>query len=431
MSMAPLWIRYDKMTFSGLLDTFKGFFSRAFWFSRFLPVALVATTHLMLAIWIIPLDPSAIKGAIFDATPTSALLWFAAAVILAYAIGPAVSMLGGLLDGSLLPQWCHDELRKSRFEEWERSSRMRDEARRLSSDATLMAGDVSKDLKDTRDTSQVRAITDSIKIETACFAVKKLESKALGFLKSGFGSEPIDLEDFHKAGTLLRAALEVNSADLLNDKCSEKLDDAHVKFDGLLTRLEVETGHRYRAAVARCPLDDPTDWQPTRFGDARKVRDRYCIDSYGVGFDFLWPRVRLAITGGEADTDQGLPRHVVDGSAQADFSVLLLALALTVPAFWLPSILYWHKSMIAFVATGVLAPVILAILYELAVQSEMAFATVVASAIDRYRLEAFPLLKLKLPPSRSAEKALWQRLERSGVASNAEDMVYIYPGGPQ
>jgi hypothetical protein len=190
---------------------------------------------------------------------------------------------------------------------------------------------------------------------------------------------------------------------------------------------ESEARHRLNAVARRMPTLDPRDWQATRLGDARYARDSYVRDTYGASFDYLWPKVRMAVGDGEADDAKAVARSVADAASLVDFAALLLVLALTIPAVWLPVIIVNDKPVFAFLAIGVGAPIALAMFYELLIRAEMAFGIVVQNIVDRYHLAIFPMLSLPVPATLSAERDLWSRVEQASWSSAGVDLVYKLP----
>src|SRR4051812_48898369 len=115
------------MGLTDIFSTFKGFFSRTFWFGSFLPVAIFAGIHLLLAYWLgIGIDLASLVNADSNKLIGVPLAIFAL-VVVAYALTPLVPLVDGLLDGSLLPQWLHDLLRREHLVQ-ARSARRRIDA---------------------------------------------------------------------------------------------------------------------------------------------------------------------------------------------------------------------------------------------------------------------------------------------------------------
>src|SRR5215211_8078207 len=100
---------------SQYINVFQGFFSRAFWFGAFLPVALFAFVHLAIA-WLAFGDAVPLVAWLKEEQSKLALFpaIFVALVVLGYVLSPMVSLFRDLLDGSALPASWHDALRNGR-----------------------------------------------------------------------------------------------------------------------------------------------------------------------------------------------------------------------------------------------------------------------------------------------------------------------------
>jgi hypothetical protein len=98
-----------------IYTAFRGFFSQSFWYAIFVPVALFASIHALIATqfgWSLDLND------LFSDTGkySKALIVVVAALALAgYVVQSFVPLARGLLDGSLLPGWLHDWLRRDRY----------------------------------------------------------------------------------------------------------------------------------------------------------------------------------------------------------------------------------------------------------------------------------------------------------------------------
>lgn len=426
------------MSFASLLDGFKGFFSRTFWFGSFLPVAIVAAAHLGLACWLLGRPTAEQIGTIIGTDPGMAVLLLAGLIILAYALAPITPMFNGLFDGSLLPGWLHDRLRRDRAGEWREQVALYRSAQIAYASAAdpgfvdeLRAAVNGPATSPVPDTKVVRAA-----IEEAEALLKAIEESAdQSWNKSLEPSRPIDMTRLAAARSRLMAASFADVAMLdppgTAGPWRNRAGAALRKIFALRREAIAEARHKLNAIARRMPNLDAHDWQATRLGDARYARDRYVRDTYGVSFDFLWPKLRLAIGDGEADDSKGVPKSVADAAALVDFAALLLTLCITVPLVWLPILLLSDKPAIAvgqpvaaFLAIGLAAPLFIAACYELLVRSEMAFGSVVQTMVDRYHLAVFPLLSLPVPATLSAERELWSRIEQSSWSGANVELVY-------
>jgi hypothetical protein len=429
------------VTFTGLLDTFKGFFSRAFWFSRFLPVLLIAAAHATLASRVYGWQPfgagtgeakggvAALIAKVLPENSGEAMLTFAALVVLAYALGPAIPLIGSILDGSLLPAWLHNRLRKDRRTGWVETTKAQDnasghhtrmeEALETWKEALIAARKLG---------AKTKTISDQAAIESAEKAVAALTGQL----------EP-DPDEMDKAGRLLKTALSANSAELRHNPASDdpanpskeisvwslRLSEAQGRFRGLLKRLLNEAAHQQRAASARLGAADPSDLQPTRFGDVRFALDRYVKHAYGAPLNYLWPRVRMSIPADTSAESNTAAKVVGDSTAQSDFAVALFALWWTVPLLWLPlAVAAEPPDPVVAGVLGLAAPIIGWGLYELAVQAEIATGNAIATALDQHRRGALVALGLDPPRTLSGERELWRKLDLSGEPNNGVELVY-------
>lgn len=99
--------------FTSLIGTFQGFFSRAFWFGNFLPVAIFTAIHLAIASWQYPATVQVWYWITGPNTVTSVFpLVTATLVILAYVLAPFVPMMRSVLDASRLPPQWRDALHR-------------------------------------------------------------------------------------------------------------------------------------------------------------------------------------------------------------------------------------------------------------------------------------------------------------------------------
>jgi hypothetical protein len=225
----------------------------------------------------------------------------------------------------------------------------------------------------------------------------------------------------------LAAALRANAARLPPNHPdaarSARLEKAHRILLRLLADAATEARHRFNVFSARyasLALDDP---QATRIGDARMMAESYSAKVYRVDFDYVWPRLQLAFP------DQGtFLDRIVAARSQIDFAVLSLALMITVPVVWLPVLALTAQSPLLFLGVGSLAPLLAGFLYELVVQSQIAFGEVVKTAVDKFRLDVLTkILHQPLPATRAVERDIWHRLQTAEELGDLADLTYRHP----
>lgn len=407
-----------------ILDAFNGFFSRAFWFGSFLPVAVVAFAHASLAAIAFP---AAVPlrdwiAASFGDQASSFAVVFAALVVVAYVLNPLIPLFRGLLDGSLLPSWAHTLLRQDRVSKWRKAKGDLRTAMRIQAAFALLNTQQVALLQQKRATGDGPGkITDPNAILAAEAAIRKVKGQAW------FSRLP-DLAVVQGAVARLATALEKNATQIKggapkNGHLALRLDEAHRALLDLLVEAEDESRHQFQTLATRLATWDLHGFQATRIGDARRVSERYSTDTYHVDFDYLWPRLQLAMEGEET----GLGQRLTNARSQIDFAILALVLFITIPVAWLPLLVCTGTGPLLFLAVGLITPLATSFFYELVVRSQFAFGELVNTAIDRYRFELLTLLHQPLPATLSAERELWRRLSATSEPGNAADLTYKHP----
>jgi hypothetical protein len=403
--MTGMWTQF--------LTAFQGFFSRSFWLGSFLPLAIFAAIHLVIA-WIE--FPQAILLPRWVMGPTNVATIFPllalALIVLAYTLTPLIPMLRGLLDGSLLPAWMHDALHR------EHAAAVR-KIRQQINDATdafdrygLLAQSQLDRLWNAR--RRGAALGRMGAVAAIERATREIDPLARQFEK-GTLPQPHALE---RAATALAWALRRNSADLGNAD-SRKLDRQQLRLINLLGDVEVEAKHRLDTLNSRhrpVAIDNP---QATRMADARLVTEQYSYQAYRADFDFIWQHIQLVLTDKDPMTDR-----VIAGQSQLDFAVLSLALAVTVPLVWLPLLAAVAHSPWLFLAIGIATPLVFAFLYRLVIESQVAFGEIVKITIDRCRLNLLGKLNQPVPATLAAERELWDRLRLARTGAPRVDLTY-------
>ena len=93
--------------------------------------------------------------------------------------------------------------------------------------------------------------------------------------------------------------------------------------------------------------------------------------------------------------------------AQIDCSALLLALLAASWARWLFALPFWRVGEVPFMAVAIGGPLVLALLYPLAVELEIEFGSVIKASIDWNWLDVLKSLKQPRPYTLSGERAMW------------------------
>jgi hypothetical protein len=416
-----------------VIDVFKGFFSRSFWFGNFLPVAIFAFLHLIIAWWVLPNVPLAEWASADPKSLTYFPIVFVVLVVIAYALIPIIPLVRGLLDGSLLPEAVQDMLRRGHVVAARAiQRRINDAVDRLNRAGTLKSRKLPL-IWSARRSGNARldagnaAIGDASSIDALQRALRPLQT-------SYDGGEPLNAHALSAAADLLVTALNRNATEVpdnyngLDRPVVARLDCLQSKLVQLLQAAEVDADHRLQSLLTlhrRTSYDNP---QATRMADTRFLVEKYTSDAYDVDFDYIWPRLQMVIPSKGDDNDgASFASRLAAARDQIDFAVLCLALSLTIPAVWLPYLAYNSVSPMKFLVIGAIAPLLMIFFYHVAVESQAAFGEAMKAAIDNYRLDLLSKnLRQGLPATLAEERELWSQLQAIDRARD-RNLIYRHP----
>lgn len=398
--------------FTQIATVIEGFLSRGFWFGSFLPVALAAVTHAFLAHQVFPsFSPwTWLTATGSDAAKLPVVL--GGTIVAAYALTPLLPWIRGMLDGSLLPGWIHDALRK---EHAAAARKRRDQI----GEAYLTHGQFQGLLK---------AWTE--KLRRARFAGEQFVGPAVPQHVADALFSVLALRATLSAGTLPAQADVATTCGALEFALrthdamgNADLDRAHRALIKLLQDAELESRHRADSFAERNAAAVLRQPQATRMADAKRLTQQYCEEAYGVQFDYLWPRLQLELP------DKGpVIDRLAANRAQGDFALLSLVLTASIAVVWLP-MLAWHDPQPWLLCTlGIATPLGVAFFYRLALVNETAFGDLVKALVDRYRFDVLKdILRQPMPATLGAERELWIRLMRAQSRNLQGDLTYRHP----
>jgi hypothetical protein len=396
------------MNLSSLLTQVQGLFSRSFWFGSFLPLAVFGAVNLVTTDLIFPGSVRWDRWLSTDAAWTSLSVSGLGLLILAYAVSPLVAVCRGILDGTLLPPWMQDHLRRDRAPQIAGLLAQRNEAKlRLVGFLRLvdvgLASLAAARHRGVNSGSNVRRPT----LDPAIQAVTDLKT-----------AQAPTAAEITIALTNLAAELNVTSAAQAPDL--EQAYETLVRIVHEGNERAAQTLTSFLASHGDLALDRP---QATRVGDARALVEGYTANVYGVEFEYIWPRMQLAIP-----KDSPLLDRIQSAQGQLDFAVLTLLLACVFPVIWAIVLLIYPAPIRPVLIIGAAAPVAVIFLYELLVKSQQAFGEVVKVVIDKYRLDLLTtVLRQPLPATLSVERDLWAGLRLAEQAGTGVDLVYHKP----
>jgi hypothetical protein len=422
--------------FNSVYAALRGFFSQGFWFADFLPVALFAALHVVLAVAVI--GPIGLLGVTIsfqqvtgDPTVAGPAI-IIALIVIGYALQPLVPYLQRLLDGSQFPLWLHLWLRSRRLAE---AQKTRASLQESINDIGVL-NDLRRDLYATngRFRTAYRAALD--RNDASDQALVDAASAAVNKLRDGLS---LTEQLAPKAGAAIDAviaALDANNPDpdRLQDavrgpitvdqrQTAKNMGTVADKLEEPVSEAAREALYRRQILVARNPVIGALHaTHATAVGDARFVAESYAKAVYNVEFEFLWPRLLVAVRAQKSD-DPTLST-IEAARAQVEFAVLSLFLALSIPAVWLPVMLARGGPAWLFLVIGAATPVVLAFFYRVVFAAQLSFGRIIETTVDNSRLLVLQMLRQPEPVSRGDERRLWERIARAADDPRSTELIY-------
>ena len=269
--------------FNTVYTALKGFFSRGFWFSTFLPVALFSALHCLIVLLkygslsLFGVKVSLNGAPSGDFTQVAPLI-IVALVVISFVIAPFVNYLRGLLDGSLLPEALHDRLRGCRY----RSARVKKQQLEVLFDDLGAVSDVNE--RYSNDNGPIRtayrnAIARDPKSAMNEHVVTAARNALAAFDRGLAGSEPL-APLATAAQDAIVAALQQNAPDIddpnrpretMRSKATNK---ASSDLEGKLREAVLLAKYRYQIVKDRYRVIDAIEFPwATALGDARFIAE--------------------------------------------------------------------------------------------------------------------------------------------------------------
>lgn len=186
------------------------------------------------------------------------------------------------------------------------------------------------------------------------------------------------------------------------------------RFEGLYDRLVDAFGEAIPVA-ARLLSDRKSafrltyvasDPRPTRFGNVVAALEHYPLSVYGVGYDYLWPRIQLVF-----EKDDTNAARLDDARTQLDYALVAMLLAMLSCAAWLILLVLTDTSWLRFLLVAFAAWLGFHLFYRVALEAQRTVTETMKAMLDRYRWDVLKALHVAVPADSTAERNLWQRLQ--------------------
>lgn len=147
------------------------------------------------------------------------------------------------------------------------------------------------------------------------------------------------------------------------------------------------------------------DPRPTRFGNLRAALENYTFTVYGVGFDYLWPRIQLMIAKDDVNAVA-----LTEARTQLEYALTAMLLVMLSFAFWLIALVVSDDRWVRFLLVGVASWLCFHLFYRVCLEAQRTLTEIIKSVIDRYRLDLLRALGASRPANNDAERQQWRNL---------------------
>ncbi len=248
-------------------------------------------------------------------------------------------------------------------------------------------------------------------------------------LKKRADAKDISSQELERASKELEVALESADADILDPNspdraASEKLDRAQQDFfrvwKYLDNRVQAESVELYNQLQFDYAQDDVA---PTAMGNTALAARYYAESRYGLNLDVLWSRLQKVL-----QQDEKFYAVLQDAKTQLDFLVSMFWLTTIFCLIWTITLLWIARGYGQFLSLVIVGPWIAAAFYGLALQNQRAFADLLRSSVDMFRMQLLGQLHIPLPAKAEDERGLWTLLgNRMGYDNHDKNLTFAHP----
>jgi hypothetical protein len=225
--------------------------------------------------------------------------------------------------------------------------------------------------------------------------------------------EPIAIEELSAAVDLLAPELERFPVDQrdphLPDIANKELlaDDQDTLYM-IVQELGREADNEYVASFNEREFNYSSyKIAPTAMGNIAESVRGYARSRYSINLDPFWSRLEKIV-----QADEKFYAALLDIKTQLDFLISLLWLTVIFTALWFSVLLWTRRSLLAFLMVVGFGPWLSWVWYKIALQNYRAFADILRTSVDLYRLELLAALHIRLPAGTEHERRMWTELNQ-------------------
>lgn len=164
-----------------------------------------------------------------------------------------------------------------------------------------------------------------------------------------------------------------------------------------------------------------TNLAPTSMGNVANAMETYAERRYNCNLALFWSNLQFAIP-----KDARALATLEDAKAKLDFMVGCAWLTLLSALVWVAVLGSSSDRLCWFLGAGIGGPTIAYLWYRAAIEQYRAFADVVITALDMYRLDILQVLRVPEPADAADERETWATLHRLANYPEGENENFRY-----
>lgn len=199
------------------------------------------------------------------------------------------------------------------------------------------------------------------------------------------------------------------------------LDGLHARFIRLLDYTRRFAPAEHMRLLTELQSSFGTNLAPTSMGNVANAMETYAERRYNCNLALFWSNLQFAIP-----KDARALATLEDAKAKLDFMVGSAWLTLLSAFVWVAVLgassdrLYW------FLCAGIGGPTLAYVWYRAAIEQYRAFADVVITSLDMYRLDILQILRVPAPVDAADERETWDTLHRLANYPEGENENFRY-----
>ena len=414
--------------FGTVVDKIGALLSRNFLLANFFPFLIFTVTNLLLADAVVP-GARALFQRVFTWDSGSQALLFGtilvAIAVIAYIVSPLTAAVQQALEGKLwIPEWLENRMRTEQNQIANALKDARDRALRHNDAVSGLVNALQRQLVNANRASSALNVLGPDAANQIADAETALDAVAL-LATPGDAAEQAALDALRPAVQRTAVALRASATRLPNNAAAperalaKRLAACQRRAADLVRRPANDARealiHAQQALRGRFPVKGI--W-PTRIANVRAAVEAYSTDAYKVEFEFLWPRLKLAL-----QKDEKVTAAIEAAKTQVDFLLLMVLLCVLFTAGWLAMFIALGRPL-SVIVLGVLGQFTTLFFLRSVQESIKQLGQIVQATIDLYRFKVLQEMRLDLPRDLTSERALWQRLQRSSAGFGTVDIAY-------